>query len=378
MLRLEIVQGGDPAKLMIVDEGSRESHRQNSAPGHNGRTANTVPRTGDLVAARTVSSAPAPGTTVTPAINAGQDFTARIVWLGTSTSAGGTERTGLIVGRIGSSPPGGPTAIQTPAGQLVLPGIGGLPRGSEIALRPLGGQPGGPVMPAGNFAGTPALTTLGSAWAALEDAHGILTGTSLSANPAPAAGPSVIPATGPQLASGMLLFLNALFQGNIQEWLGRDAMRVLAQNDRLGLSRRLSDDFTQLSRLATEPTAGEWRMAVLPLLNDNMLQQIRLYIRQLGQDDDAKDIPPGTRFVVEASLSRLGAIQLDGLVRPGRFDLMVRTHEPLPETMRADVTELFKNAGREFRTAGRIDFRIENPFSVNPAAADERASGVYA
>ena len=88
----------------------------------------------------------------------------------------------------------------------------------------------------------------------------------------------------------MLFFMNALFQGSVQEWLGREAMRVLAEGDRQGLVRRLSDDFSQLSRLSAEPQSGEWRMAILPLLDENSLQQIRLYIRQLeGDGADGRD-----------------------------------------------------------------------------------------
>ena len=175
----------------------------------------------------------------------------------------------------------------------------------------------------------------------------------------------------------MAFFLNALFHGSMQEWLGRDAIRMLQDGDRSDLLKRLGDDFAQMSRLANEPTNGDWRMVMLPLLDDRTLQQIRLYFREHGEAEDTEDENTGTRFVIEASLSRLGAIQLDGFVRPARFDLMVRTHQELPEQMRTDIAGLFDAANREFSAQGQIDFQIQNPFGIQPENTDT-AAGVYA
>ena len=36
------------------------------------------------------------------------------------------------------------------------------------------------------------------------------------------------------------------------------------------------------------------------------------------------------RFLIDLTLSRIGELQLDGLIRPRRFDLILRTHMPLP------------------------------------------------
>ena len=276
-------------------------------------------------------------------------------------------------GKVVSSPAGGPTILQTSTGQVALHSVGNLQPGSQLLLRPLAASP--QPLPGTLQTATQSLTALGTAWTALQDASNIL--ASADAGTAARILPTAIPATGPQLATGMAFFLNALFHGSMQEWLGRDAIRMLQDGDRSDLLKRLGDDFAQMSRLANEPTNGDWRMVMLPLLDDRTLQQIRLYFREHGEAEDTEDENTGTRFVIEASLSRLGAIQLDGFVRPARFDLMVRTHQELPEQMRVDIAGLFDAANRAFSAQGQIDFQIQNPFGIQPESTDT-AAGVYA
>lgn len=382
VLQLRIVQSGKPTRLSIVDPNTGQSSNS-SGVGKSAAPAIT-PRAGDVVTVRPTASgtnvpagagsaaSSAPGASTQP----GTPFEARIVWLSEARPDPSLSRAELITGRVHSSPPNGPTIIRTPTGQFILPQVGSLRPGLEIALRPMGGQL--PAPPAGNTGALPSapLTTLGTAWTALEDAHTVLTAAG-TGNPAPIAA-NAIPATGPQLATGMLFFLNALLHGNMQEWLGREAMRVLGDGDKQNLLNRLSDDFAQLSRVAGEPAQGDWRMAIIPLLDERRLHQIRLFFRHVDGEEAGGENRSGTRFVVETSLSRMGALQLDGFVRPSRFDLMVRTHDELPATMREDIAQLFTNANREFGAAGQIGFRVENPFGVSPGEAGENAAGVYA
>ena len=369
VLRLQITQGGTPTHLTLVDQGAATS----------GKTSGQALQAGDLVTVRsaTTPAVPAAPGQATPPADPKSVFQARIDFIGSPPPGETDTRAGQITGRVVSSPPGGPTLLQTASGRLLLPGLGNLPPGTELGLRPVASIPASAAGSA-PLSGTPGLTTLGSAWTALEDVHAILQAADASPVAATAVTPGAIPTTGPQLASGMLFFMNALFHGSVQEWLGRESLRLVGDGERQGLARRLSDDFAQLSRIAAEPPSGEWRMAILPLMDESRLQQIRLYIRQLSEDSSDGEQKPGTRFVVEAALSRLGAIQLDGLVRASRFDLVVRTHAELPAQMREDISRLFADANREFRATGRVDFRVENPFGVQPGEAGADAAGVYA
>lgn len=364
VLQFQITQSGNPTELTLID-GRKGPPK--SASGAFTTQAGAQARVGDTVTVRPVA---ADGAGRTP-----PSFQAQIVQIESARTAAapGTSNAALLTGKVLSSPPGGPTLVQTATGQVSLPAVGNLQTGAQVSLRPAQTQQ--PTTPGGPQTGPQQLTTPGAAWTALQDAHKLLVAANVgTTTPIPT---STIPTTGPQLATGMAFFLNALFHGSLPEWLGRDAIRMLQESDKQDLLKRLGDDFSQMSRLANEPTSGEWRMVMLPLLDDRTLQQIRLYFREHGATDDDSTDSPGTRFVIEASLSQLGAIQLDGFVRPARFDLMVRTHEELPERMRIDIGALFDAANREFSSKGDIDFQIQNPFGVKADDADT-AAGVYA
>jgi hypothetical protein len=118
---------------------------------------------------------------------------------------------------------------------------------------------------------------------------------------------------------------------------------------------------------------------MLPLMHDGSLRQIRLYLRERFGSGEQENEKHGTRFVIEASLSHLGNIQLDGLVRSARFDLMVRTQEPLLAAMRSEISALFARANEEFGVQGRINFQVQERFPVDPTdELSEHAVGVYA
>lgn len=352
ILQLQITQSGNPTGLAVVQTGKGiPAVNTTSQPQSDLVTVRPVPVDG---AARNVSP-----------------IQARIV-----NGPIPAPPNGLITGKVLSSPPGGPTTIQTSSGQLSISGTGNRVSGSEIALRAI--QPENtPVLRGANAGKTPSLTTLGSAWTALEDVHATLTAHDIRTGPPIL--PTAIPTTGPQLATGLVFFLNALFHGSMQEWIGRDAMRVLETSDNKDLLRRLGEDFRQMARPAGEPVSGEWRMVMLPLLDDRTLHQIRFYFRQDNDAEVDPDTPPGTRFVVEANLSQLGPLQLDGLVRPARFDLMVRTQVAWPEQIRTDISALFEAANQEFSAQGKINFQVQNPFGIRPDMTQtDDAAGVYA
>ena len=72
-------------------------------------------------------------------------------------------------------------------------------------------------------------------------------------------------------------------------------------------------------------------------------------------------------------MSRLGAIQLDGLVTPARFELVVRSHSALPEEARGHIQAVFEEANEIGGATGALRFQATQRFPVNPLA--ERLSG---
>ena len=100
---------------------------------------------------------------------------------------------------------------------------------------------------------------------------------------------------------------------------------------------------------------------------DGTFHHLRLFVHTHANSDlgdEAED--PGERFVVEVDLSRLGALQLDGLIRKRRFDLILRSRTPLSEAMHDDITRIFTSAAEAGGLAGHIVFQALPAFPVAP------------
>lgn len=183
---------------------------------------------------------------------------------------------------------------------------------------------------------------------------------------------SVVPQVNAKLAANVLAFLAALKGGDVRGWLGEAASRTL-ERAKPNLMPRLQEDFQALARMAEDPVAADWRIALVPFYNGTAIEAIRLFMRRRGgREKGKKGDPEGTRFVVDVELSRLGRLQLDGLVRgkKKRFDLILRTARPLPSEMQQDIRRIFVEAGELTGVAGGISFQATPANFVEIAAED--------
>jgi hypothetical protein len=275
--------------------------------------------------------------------------------------------TGIVIGQT----PSGHPIVDTEAGRLVLAMKAPLPPGTTLLLEiPPQGLPKEAVP---GTVSTPqqALLRLSQGWPALGNAL-----AALGAANDPAAAQALagkLPQSGPGLAAGLMTMIGQLASGEAAEWLGPALREALERIGRRELGDRLRGEFQQLSRLASEPASGDWRVMFLPLRHEGELHQINLYLR--GRRKGAKDGPDtGTRFIVEVDMTRLGPIQLDGLVHGRRFDLMLRSRVPLTPTMRRDIEAIFDEARGLTGFAGTIGFQIAASFPVQPLAQAKRKS----
>jgi len=87
-----------------------------------------------------------------------------------------------------------------------------------------------------------------------------------------------------------------------------------------------------------------------------------------GEDDEDAADDQGTRFVVEFSLSRLGDMQLDGLIKHKRFDLILRSTQDLSAAVRDHITTLFTQANEITGFVGGVQFQAVpgGHFPVDP------------
>ncbi len=171
------------------------------------------------------------------------------------------------------------------------------------------------------------------------------------------------PASAQELAGTLLFLLGALYGGR---WPGDKVDRALAGAGQDRLKARLGDDLDALGRLRGDAATGDWRVMVLPLLAGASVQPLRLYLRRRGAATSPED---GTRFVIEAELSHLGTLQLDGLVRGQRLDLVLRSHAPLDDSLRRDTGDIFHRACAAAGYHGDIMFRDRECFFGGAAHA---------
>ena len=132
----------------------------------------------------------------------------------------------------------------------------------------------------------------------------------------------------------------------------------------------------------TGAPAGDWRLLPIPLWDGEHLRQLRLFLRQHEGRDPAKAERArreATRFILELEMSRLGEMQLDGLVRDRRFDLMLRTRDALPEHMRREIRTIFDQANEAAGYSGKLGFQASSDWHFLPleaASEDDQPSGV--
>ncbi len=260
-----------------------------------------------------------------------------------------TVRTGTI-----ATGPAGETVIETDFGTLTLDQRLTLPAGSVIAFLKLGAvmpETADPALPSSQASGLPALD---QALAALDKAAPALA-QQLHA--------TLAPATAPALAGTLLFLMGALYRG---AWPSEAVNRALTAAGHDKLRQKLGTDMNDLGRLSKDRATGDWQVLTLPLMMGAVVEPLRLYVRRDDDTPEAGD--DGTRFVLEAELSRLGALQLDGLVRQKRLDVVLRSHAPLPPALRAEAASVFRSASAAHGFSGEIAFATVAQFSVAPLA----------
>ena len=76
-----------------------------------------------------------------------------------------------------------------------------------------------------------------------------------------------------------------------------------------------------------------------------------------GLEDERENAEAGTRFVMDLSLTRMGEVQLDGIVRGQRLDLIVRTQMPVSESMQEAMKKAYADALDGSNIYGELGFQ---------------------
>lgn len=176
---------------------------------------------------------------------------------------------------------------------------------------------------------------------------------------------TVVPQPNRRMAAAVSFFLTAVRGGDASAWLGDDAVEALRRNGRADLIQALDQEFRGMQQQAADPLPGGWFGFTLPVFDGSMLQPVRLHLHPVHDEGDGKAIdkdrpPKGSRFVIDVDLSRLGPLQLDGMVRDRRFDLILRSRTPLAPALRDELTGVFAASVGAVGYAGSLLFQNDS------------------
>ncbi|HYF87449.1 hypothetical protein [Azospirillum sp.] len=284
--------------------------------------------------------------------------------------------TPVLRGTVAGSTPQGQPILATKQGMLALNVAASLPPGAKVtaALTDLAQatQAAAPTLP-----GPPG--PVGERdWPAMRQ----LMATLAASDPALAKSMlATMPQPNRKLTAALGFFLAAMRGGDARGWLGDDASSALDKAGRRDLLERLDKDFEGLRREAAEPLPGDWRSYTIPLMDSTGPKPIKLHVHPLKEDEEGDGRPrgkPGSRFLIDLDLSRFGPMQLDGLIRPNHFDLILRSHAALPPELRVELIQVFADSVRAVGYSGGLSFQSGARSWVKLTRAGQAGLGVSA
>ena len=180
-----------------------------------------------------------------------------------------------------------------------------------------------------------------------------------------------------QLASLILNFLGGFKAGPTpSRWPDPPTRKALVEAGRSDIATKLDTEASQIGQTRPATTPGEWSVTVLPYLGLATTKPMRLYRRT--PDEEERQKGGGDRFVIELAMVRLGAMQLDGLVRERRFDLVLRSEKPLEDGLKQIVERAFRDSLLIAGWNGELSYARTGPVPMIPLQPDGAGVGLSA
>jgi len=285
--------------------------------------------------------------------------------------------TPILRGTVAGTTPQGQPILATKQGMLALNVPASLPQGSTVtaALTDLARATQAAAPPGGD----PLAPMSERDWPALRQAMAAL----VNSDPAAArALQATMPQPNRKLTAALSFFMAAIQGGDARSWLGEDATSALEKSGRRDLLAQLEKDFESVKQQAAESLPGDWRPYTLPMMDANGVRPIHVYVHPLKGDEEGDEgkekAKPGSRFLIDLEMSRLGPMQLDGLVRPNHFDLILRSHAGLPSDLRVQLIQVFADSVRAVGYSGGLSFQSGAKSWVKLTRAGRAGLGVSA
>lgn len=340
-------------------------------PGRSGGTpAQTMP--GSPLNVPGQAPVAAPGIAVPAAPNAPTDGS-DLFGQGSDGQSGSANLPKTLLAVIAPNSNAGRPLAQTSLGLIALDLPPDLPAGTRLTLETLGDARPTTAQPHA------AQTTTGQPGTAAAPGWQQMLDTLRQADPQAAQSlMQRLPVLGANFAPALITLAAAVQSGSLKSLLGNEIGSAAGKGDRRQMLEKLDASIAELRGDARLPSTGNdgWQTLLLPFLAGSQLEQIRLTVRQPPQDEEEEKgrEEKGMRFLIDLSMSNLGGLQFDGLVKrkAKQFDLIVRSRDPLTQDIRHGITSIFLNALDGMGMTGGTSFlqtpNFVQPIPVSPAA----------
>lgn len=174
-----------------------------------------------------------------------------------------------------------------------------------------------------------------------------------------------------QLGAVGAAVMAAVKSGDLSAWLGDKKIETLQRLGKSGsLSRLIQDTAPHRAEAASN---SDWRAVPLPMFWEGEIHKITLFMRQENQQKSKENNEEGsTRFILDLDLSRMGDVQLDGLLRGNRLDLIVRTQSGFSEPMQQMMRGAYSNAIKQAGMNGDVSFQGHTKHWVHVLQENEK------
>lgn len=143
-----------------------------------------------------------------------------------------------------------------------------------------------------------------------------------------------LPSPTQYLTATSMFLLSAMQAGTLDEWLGPPVLATMEKAGKKAILDRAINEMTDiLDTLSSDNRVGEWRSYPLPLHFGQTFEMLRLYVHDeysQHNKDMKREKERKTRFLITINMTRLGAMQLDGLSKPKQLDIIIRSEKELP------------------------------------------------
>lgn len=205
-------------------------------------------------------------------------------------------------------------------------------------------------------------------WDTLDGIIGLLA----QSNPAQASGFARLiptPMTPQTIGPLSLFFLSMVRSGDVENWIGREAIATLRQSARgSDLLRLLSGEARLLRQTEATALPQDWRATTIPFHFGHHIQKLPVYYKRSDDDGATKDKEQRARrlrFLFDLQMTRMGAVQIDGFLQSQaekqenqRLDIILRTKHPLSVAMQSQMKRIYAGATEKSRLTGDLSFQF--------------------